>query len=128
MPHDLDFDRFSCQRLRLPPGHVQAVAVPEGAELCVEQGRAEVSEPPRWLGERMVALRHTLGAGQRLRIDQRGWLGLSAPAGGGTLQLALYRPQPLALRAWRALCRAVRPACARLRALRGRRAAWSPRP
>lgn len=125
---DLDLDPCSCQRLVLPPGHVQAVHVPEGTELRLEQGRVEVSEPPRWLAEGMVMLRHSLRGGQRLRIGQRGWLCLSAPAEGPALRLALYRPQPLALRAWRRLCRAARPAGARLRALLGRCAAASPRP
>lgn len=128
MSFDLDLDHCSCQRLVLPPGHAQAVYVPEGTELCLEQGRVEVSEPPRWLGEGMVTLRQSLRGGQRHRVGQRGWLCLSAPAEGPTLRLALYRPQPLALQAWRRLCRAAQPAWARLRALLGRRTAASPRP
>jgi hypothetical protein len=126
MSHALD--PRTGQRLVLQPGHLRAVYVPEGTQLHLQCGRVELSEPPRWLADRMVCLQRPLLAGQTHRIGLRGWLSLVAPLEGPAVHVLLVLPQPVALRAWQQLCRASRPVRAWLRALRSASVAPSPRP
>lgn len=71
--------RHSSGILRLRAGERRVVQVPPGSGWTAVQGDVRVTEPPRWLGERVVRIERTLQRGSSLCIEQAGWITLHAP-------------------------------------------------
>lgn len=74
----------------LCPGEATWLHLPRGTELRLLAGRAELLEPPQWLGERVVQVPVTLACGVPHRLARGGWVRLVA-LGGAPARLQAQR-------------------------------------
>ncbi|HEY4066501.1 MAG TPA: hypothetical protein VGM74_06365 [Burkholderiaceae bacterium] len=97
MPHaELD-----SSTLRLRAGERRVLRVPAHARWTATRGGVRLTEPPRWLGERLLSRVATLREGESLGLDEAGWVTLQAL---GECTLVCEVPRPVAARlaaAWR---------------------------
>ena len=102
---------------RLDAGQTMRLPVAAGTVLVARAGRLRVTEPRRWLGERVVVVSRDLDEGQAHVVDGAGWVEVGAvDAAGGWLHRLDSQPAPGPMAIWRwflALVRNRRPAAAR---------------
>jgi hypothetical protein len=67
----------SMKTLLLRAGERRLVAARSGSRWVAVRGDLRLSEPPRWLGERVVALELTLREGTEHVLENGGWITLS---------------------------------------------------
>lgn len=87
--------------LTLRAGERRVLFAPAGSRWTLLRGEARMTEPPRWLGERLVAADIELRDSPLHRIGCAGWIVLQA---GADCALRCETPVPLAVRlvaAWR---------------------------
>jgi len=87
----------------LAAGEQRMLRVAAGSRCRVTRGELRLTEPARWLGERVVRLDRVLGEGAEHVLEQAGWVTLQALTDGSLL---LEAPASLASTvrgAWRAI-------------------------
>ena len=94
--------------LRLRAGQAVQATVRRGTVLQVQAGSVRVSEPSRWLAERMISPARTLREGEAMKIDGGGWIEVLAQ--GGEAQVLAMEPVPAWRTCWRLVISAARRA------------------
>ena len=94
---------------RLSAGQALSFTVRPGTTVQVLAGSVRVSEPSRWLAERMISPAATLHEGEALRIEGGGWIEVLAQ--GGEAQILAIEPASAWTLLWRGLL--ARPSLAR---------------
>jgi hypothetical protein len=97
MAMDRRRDASSFLDIRLDAGQTLRLPVVAGSVLVAAGGRLRIAGPPRWLGERMVAMDLMLDEGQAHAIDGAGWVAVDAVDGAGG---RLWRIDPLPVARW----------------------------
>lgn len=96
--------------LRLRTGEALRFALRPGSAVQVLAGSVRVSEPPRWLAERVIHPTRTLHEAEAAHIEGGGWIEVLAE--GGEAQLLAIEPVSAWALLWRRL--RARPALVRL--------------
>lgn len=94
------------QTFTLIPGEQRMLRVAAGSRCIVARGSVRLSEPPCWLGERLVGADLALPEGAEHVLRHDGWVALQAERAS---LLICEAPPSLAMRAWEAASRIIRP-------------------
>jgi len=89
----------------LTAGEQRLLHTPAGSRWVAARGDARLTEPPRWLGDRLVGIQLVLHDGADHVIERGGWIGLEAASDGA---LVCETPPSFA-RLLRAAWRIIRP-------------------
>lgn len=85
--------------MRVPVGQALHIPVRPGTGVQVLVGSLRVREPARWLSDTAVSPLHRIGEGQRLQLEEGGWLEMEAAA--GEVHLLLVEPAEPVVWLWR---------------------------
>jgi hypothetical protein len=107
MPHD----SRPTKTWRLTAGEQRLLHTPPGSRWIATRGDVRLTEPPRWLGERLVGIQLVLHDGAEHVVEHGGWVALQAL--GDSLLICETRPlfTRLLWAAWR-IIRPGRSTCA----------------